>query len=324
MVDSVIETERLILRRMGYDKNGFKLTDKARKKEVLSVFKSWSNPQNYRYNEITWDIDDVDEMFYYDMPTEWGMHYMVVELKETGKIVATCRFGTRYDDETNTVWDFGYNVFRGDDKEFYTLDEVRSVFKNDGLRRDELHQGKGYAKEILNTIMNIARKEGIKKLYAGADIDNFASIKAMIKNGFEFDCVDDDGDPCMEYDLTKSSVDLTSKKIDDRWREYLAIIKEKREELLDVVKENYINQYSNALVYYFLGCVAREHNEIKIEQDLVFLDNTDRELLVHGINKIEARWKKRLLSDSNDERLLRHLGYINRLKDITNKNIQIK
>ena len=324
MVDSVIETERLILRRMGYDKNGLKLTDKARKKEVLSVFKSWSNPQNYRYNEITWDIDDVDEMFDYDMPTEWGMHYMVVELKETGKVVATCRFGIRYDDETNTAWDFGYNVFRGDDKETYTLDEVRSVFKNDGLKKDELYQGKGYAKEILNTIMNVARKEGVKKLYAGADIDNFASIKVMMKNGFEFDCIDEDGDPCMECDLTRPNINLTSQEIDDRWNGYLKVIREKREELLDVVKENYNNQYSNALVYYFLGCVAREYNEIKIEQELMSLNNADMELLINGINKIETRWKKRLLSDSNDERLLRHLSYINRLKDISNRNIQIK
>ena len=324
MVNSVIETERLILRRMGYDKNGRKLDEQVRKDEVLSIFKSWSNPQNYRYNEITWDIEDVNEMFDYKMPTEWDMYYMVAELKETGEIVATCRFGRRYDDDTNSIWDFGYNVFRGDDKEEYSLDEVVSVFEDAGLKRDSLHQGKGYAKEILDTIMKVAKSEGIKTLYSGADIDNFASIKAMIKSGFYFVCIDDDGDPCMEFDLTVPSNALTKEEIDANWNEYLEIIKVKREELVDVVNENYISQYSSALVYHFLTAIAKCHSESEIQKDILTLDKKQKELLLHGVNKIEGRWKKRLINNSNDERLLRHLEYIERLKDITNKHIQVK
>ena len=324
MIGNVIETDRLILRKFVYDKNGKKLSDNNRKEEVLRFFKSWSNPQNYRYNEITWDIDDVNEMFDYKMPTDWGMYYMIAELKDTGEIVATCRFGQYYDDETNTVWDFGYNVFRGDDKESYSLEEIKKAFSNDGLIKDEKYWGKGYANEIINLIMKLAKNEGMKKLRSGADIDNFGSIKAMVKNGFTYSFIDEDGDPCMEYDLSKFGMEILKKKdIDTVWNEYLKIIDKERKKLQDKINDNFLDQYSSALAYYFLSLSAKGEKE-KIILDLGKLSEDETNIMINKTNLLESRWKKRLANDISDERLKRHLEYCKELKQIFKKDFKNK
>ena len=325
MVSNVLETERLILRRFGYDKFGNKLDKQQRKIEVFQIFKSWSNPQNYRYNEITWDIDDVDEMFDYDFPTSWDMYYMIAESKESGEIIATCRFGKYHDDETNLVWDFGYNVFRGDDKESYTLDDVRSVFDENGLVKDEKYWGKGYAKEILNLIMKIAKSEGIHKLYSGADIDNFASIKAMIKNGFIFSTIDEDGDPCMEYDLlNKRQSEMSKEEIDRAWENYLITIAKEKKNILDKVQENYINQYSSALAFYFLRMVSENESNQNIANDIKKLSEFEVRIMLEKVHALEQRWRKRLDSTPGDIRLNRHIGYCSTLEKMYKRDIATK
>ena len=317
MLDNIFETERLIIRRFGYDKQGQKLNLNKRKEEALRIFKSWSNPQNYRYNEITWDFEDVNEMFDYDFPTDWGMYYMIAELKETGEIVATCRFGQYYDDETNSIWDFGYNVLRGDDKESYTLEDVQKVFFDNGLIKDEVYWGKGYANEILGLIMSLARNEGKKKLRSGADIDNFGSIKAMVKKGFTFSCIDEDGDPCMEYDLySYDDKEISKEKIESNWKEYLKIINSKRDEFQDKINENYIDQYSNALTYYFLSKISKGINENDITKDLGKLNEKEFTMVMSKLCSLEERWNKRNAIDPHDERVARHLEYCAILKSI--------
>ena len=51
MVNNVVTTDRLIMRRFGYDREGNLISKEKRLEEVKRIFMSWSNPQNYRYNE---------------------------------------------------------------------------------------------------------------------------------------------------------------------------------------------------------------------------------------------------------------------------------
>ena len=225
-----------------------------RQEDVLQIYKSWSNPQNYRYNEITWDINDVMEMVKYPCPTSWGMFYKVAEIKETGEIVATCRFGTRYDTKPeDMVWDFGYNVFRTDDKEIYTIEDIKTAFKN-GVTRDS-SWGKGYGKAILCAIIEIARKNGVKKLIAGADSRNFGSQKVMMKNGFVFYRTDEDYDVQLCLDLTKPTIIPSPEELAHIWEEHEKLVKAHIEKNNSKINEIDTAHFYDAIFYLLLNRV---------------------------------------------------------------------
>ena len=91
-------------------------------------------------------------------------------------------------------WDFGFNVL---------------------LK----HWFKGYGVEMVNKIIEIAKSCGVNKINGGADIENYGSYKAMVKNGFEFVGYDDDGDYDYVLDLNKPT--KTKEEIDKIWKEHL-------------------------------------------------------------------------------------------------------
>ena len=52
-------------------------------------------------------------------------------------------------------------------------------------------------------MLELARSEGVKSFVGGADMENYGSYKAMIKNGFDFVGYDEDGDYRYISDLSK-------------------------------------------------------------------------------------------------------------------------
>ena len=154
--------------------------------DVHRIFMAWNNPQSYRYNSIDWSEDDIREISEYKFPTEWGMYYMVLENKSRNEIVGTCRFGDyNWESDNTKIWGFGYCVFRGDDKEEYSLDDIRKTYQAGGLTRDNKYQSKGYGQKMLEIILDLAEEKGIEEVRDGADINNDGSLKVMIKNGFK-------------------------------------------------------------------------------------------------------------------------------------------
>ena len=70
---------------------------------------------------------------------------------------------------------------------------------------DEVYWGNGYITEVIATILEVARVNGIHKVVSGADIHNFGSFKAQIKCGMKYDCLDDDNDPEFVIDLDENT-----------------------------------------------------------------------------------------------------------------------
>ena len=129
---------------------------------------SWANPFNARYNAMKDPYASVNELAstpeptfnniedYYD-----SMYFRVAFEKESGKIVGTCRFGKYHSADTDKTWDFGFNVL------------LNSWYK-------------GYGVEMVAAIIEYAKKCGVTEIIGGADIENYGSYKAMVKNGFEY------------------------------------------------------------------------------------------------------------------------------------------
>lgn len=187
----IFESERLILKPFSM------LTDE----EKQIVGKSWSNPFNARYNAMRDAYGSVEELSKQAEPTfknledyDDCMYFRVAFLKSTGELVATCRFGKYHKSSTTDFWDFGFNVL---------------------LK----HWFKGYGVEIANKIIEIAKSRGVNKINGGADIENYGSYKAMVKNGFEFVGYDDDGDYNYVLDLNKPT--KTKEEIAKIWQEHL-------------------------------------------------------------------------------------------------------
>ena len=235
-----IETDRLVLRPFT-------------KKDINRIHMAWSNPQSYRYNSIDWDRDAVVEIEGSELPTDYGMYLLVAELKQDvgvlkkGQIVATCRFGSPgYPENNNDHWGFGYCVFRFDDKQDYTLEDIRQTYKKGGLTKDNLYQGHQFGQEILEAIILEAKKLGVKHIEDGADINNHGSLKVMIKNGFTHKKerdesgnlidVDEDYDFTYTLDLTKPTEKLTPEEISRRWEQHLNLV-EKNNNLYKQQKE---------------------------------------------------------------------------------------
>ena len=191
MMSEIFQSERLIYK-------PFSSLDSIGK-EIIA--KSWDNPFNARYNAMSDARESVEELSniveptfnnlddYYDC-----MYFRVVFDKGTGEIVGTCRFGKYYRSENGECWDFGFNVL---------------------LK----YWGKGYGVEIVNQMIEVARSKGVKTFVGGADMENYASYKAMIRNGFEYVGYDDDGDYRYILDLSKKS--KSKIEIERIWNEHL-------------------------------------------------------------------------------------------------------
>ena len=187
----IFESERLI----------FKPFSELSAEEKKIVGDSWSNPFNARYNTMRDAYASVEELAKQPEPTfnnledyDDCMYFRVAFLKATGELVATCRFGKYYHSKTADYWDFGFNVL---------------------LK----HWFKGLGAEMVKTIIEIAKTHGVNKINGGADIENYGSYKAMVKNGFDYVGYDDDGD--YKYVLDLNEQGKSKQEIDKVWKEHL-------------------------------------------------------------------------------------------------------
>ena len=190
-----IETERLIF-------TSFRDLSEEEKK-VLGD--SWANPFNARFNGMKDPYGSVEKLSKLQDPTfnNLGdyydcMYFRVVRDKATNEIVGNCRYGKYYDSEDNSIWDVGCNMLL---KYWHS----------------------GYGVEVLTKIIELARNSGVKTIIGGADKENFGSYKAMIRSGFMYDCIDEDGDYRYRIDLNKEP--LTSDERNKVWNEHLFMVK---------------------------------------------------------------------------------------------------
>ncbi len=195
MIKEIFESERLL----------FKPFSSLTEQEKETVAKSWSNPFNARYNAMKDAKGSVEELSKSAEPTFQDldnyndcMHFRVAFDKTTGEIIGTCRFGKYHRSKTNNCWDFGFNVLLS---QWY----------------------KGYGVEIIGKMLELARSEGVKTFVGGADMENYGSYKAMIKNGFDFVGYDEDGDYRYIADLSKPA--KTKAEIDEIWANHLEMTK---------------------------------------------------------------------------------------------------
>ena len=179
----------------------FLLLRRFKKEDAPRLFKSWSNPQNYRFNEIPLGVKKledgtvksgvelIEEIAERDFPDIDGQYFFVIE--HNGEIVGNCRFGccknwnSKFSNRDD-VWDFGYNIVRSDDKDSYTLQDINNAFKPNGIISDTKYWGKGYISAVIGFIINKAKEMGITIVTSGADVLNYGSIKPMLKNGMKF------------------------------------------------------------------------------------------------------------------------------------------
>ena len=183
-MEKVFESERLI----------FKPFSELNDTQIKVVGDSWANPFNARYNAMKDPHGSAKETTTWSEPTEWNNYYRVVFLKDSEEIIGTCRFGQYHGSTTDDCWDFGFNV----------------VLK---------HWFKGYGVEILSKIVEVAKTHNVKTIRGGADIENYGSYRAMIKNGFDYVGYDDDGD--YEYILQVNQKQKTKEEIEKNWDNHI-------------------------------------------------------------------------------------------------------
>jgi RimJ/RimL family protein N-acetyltransferase len=233
------------------------------KRDVDRIFQAWNNPQSYRYNSVDWCKRNVESIVDLPWPSDWGMYFMVLEDMATGEILSTCRFGGN-PEETKPVWDFGYCTFRGDDKERYTLVDIREVLEN-GVKTDSKCWGKGYSSMMLDAIIKIAQDEGVYEIISGADGRNLGSQKVMMKNGMTFSEFEDDGDVEFSIKLRGDNGDilpinkLSKDKLDDMWESHMDMVKIKLSDknikkLIECSDEKLIGEY---IMYLLLNILRR-------------------------------------------------------------------
>jgi RimJ/RimL family protein N-acetyltransferase len=224
MVEEIIYTngtrtktgEKLILKRF----------DKIHAKRL---YMAWTNPQSFRYNDIPevnmedeneWDC--VGEIANYGFPSDKGMYFMTIHRinpqTNEEELIGNCRFGKcPYKDykDRNDVWDMGFSIIRDDDKLEYSDEEIIKAFTSESdqktlgitaLYADNTYWKNGYITEVIATILEIARQNGIKKVVSSADIHNLGSLKAHIKCGMKLSEInseykfDNDNNPEVDID----------------------------------------------------------------------------------------------------------------------------
>lgn len=229
MKNIITETKRLV----------FKPFSALTTEEKKIVGDSWANPFNARYNAMRDPYGAVEELSQLSQPTFSNfedyydcMYFRVAFSKETGQIVATCRFGKYHASQNNDVWDFGFNVL------------LKDWFK-------------GYGAEILNAISNAARCHGVKKINGGADIENYGSYKAMVRAGYEYQGYDEDGDYRYVLDLSKEMPN--KEQIDQTWRNHIARTKK------DLGEEKFRNlEYINSKIAEMVKKIQTGEDEKKL------------------------------------------------------------
>lgn len=237
MVEQIIYTDGK------HTKTGERLILKRFTKDVAKrLYMAWTNPQAFRYNDIPeinmndeneWDC--VGDIADYGFPSDFGMYFMSIfrinPTTNTEELIGNCRFGKcpyeMYKDKDD-VWDFGFSIIRDDDKLEYSDEEIKKAFMSEkeqsdtgipALEKDKTYWGQGYITEVIATILEIAKQEGIKKVVSGADIHNLGSCKAQVKCGMKLARFDDDHDPEFEIDIDKNYplIFPTQEEIDKQW-----------------------------------------------------------------------------------------------------------
>lgn len=257
MVEEIIYTngthtktgEKLILKRF----------DKIHAKRL---YMAWTNPQSFRYNDIPkinmedeneWDC--VGEIADYGFPSDEGMYFMTIHRinpqNNQEELIGNCRFGKcTYEDykDRNDVWDMGFSIIRDDDKLEYSDEEIIKAFTSENdqktlginaLYPDKTYWKNGYITEVIATILEIARQNGVKKVVSGADIHNLGSLKAHIKCGMKLSEInseykfDDENDPELEINIDPNTPQTpTQEEINTYWNNiFLKVINEKINEV---------------------------------------------------------------------------------------------
>lgn len=299
-------------------------------KDVHRIFMAWNNPQSYRYNAIDWDENRIWDISKYSHPSECGMYYMVLEDKTIGEIVGTCRFGDyNWESDNADIWGFGYCVFRGDDKESYSVEDIRGTYELDGLVRDTRYQNKGYGQKMLSMILDFAVKKGVKTIRDGADINNDGSLKVMIKNGFTHLMQEDkEGNPTTvdkDFDY-EFSLDLTNgipAMLDGKDREGAY---KKLDEMRDVDNKRYgaekqnldVKHKAKSYLYLILTKIlngTKETNESIILDVYNSLNEDEQALLISVLEDIYNAW-----NENNDEESKRNCKLLTLIKTTLTEN----
>lgn len=118
------------------------------------VYSIWSNPENDKYmsDPIT-SLQEVKDIC--RERTEDMDRLTVVILKETGELIGTCCFGKTSGD---AEWGFGYSISKP-------------------------YWGKGYATEIVQTIIDFGMSLGIMNYASSCAEENVASARVLEKCG---------------------------------------------------------------------------------------------------------------------------------------------
>lgn len=231
MVKEQYETNRLILR-------------KFKNKDVIRIYNSWNNPKNYRYNEIPKGITDVSNIVNFSWPNN-GLYFFVIELKSTHEAIGTCRIGKWYFAKDNEkIWDFGYNIFRSDDKSEYSIEDIKNAFNSDIISKDEKYWGKGYATELLKELIAIAKSESIDELKGDCSILNYGSAKVMINCGMTFDKFD--LAKCSAYFSLNLNQNMSAEETSNNWKSYIEDNKKLVKTNSQLIKDNSKKHYEKA------------------------------------------------------------------------------
>lgn len=175
--------------------------------ELHLIGKSWANPINARYNGMrdpygsAIELSKLEEPTFIDKDNYYDHnYYRAVFIKRndgTGnrEMIGTCRYGN-YE-----VWDFGFNIL---------------------LK----HWFEGFGAQILSHIIECEREAGATRIRGGADIENFGSYKAMVRNGFVMsrnpdEELDSDGD--FEYWLedVQNYTSIAENDVDRNWEYHM-------------------------------------------------------------------------------------------------------
>lgn len=309
------------------------------------VFMAWNNPQSYRYNSIDWEERSIRYIANRPWPSDHGLYFMVLEDVKTHELLATCRFGRYWNSkEEDKVWDFGYSTFRSDDKEEYTIEEVKSAFK-DGIKPDSLCWGKGYSSIMVEEIIKIAQSEGIKQIRSGADGVNLASQKVIMKNGLKFLDMDKDGDVDFYhnfYDENGNFVPLikpTKEQLEPVWEEHKSKIEAKRNRFFMrmIIKKANLDQYARSLFFFLMTKASKidefqlnsTPNEGKIHNLILEIKETyksytrqEKKLVVKILKNYLLRWTKRIGNEEFEQsEVAFNLRCCNMVKEIISKKL---
>ncbi len=127
--------------------------------DANDVYKIWSSAENEKY--MGDPVSSQDEIVSFCIDNKKSDNYSrlaVVTLKDTGEIIGTCCFGPT---KNQKEWGFGYSI-------------------------KQEYWGKGFATEIVKSIIAFGRILGIKDFVSDFAVENIASSKVLEKSGMQF------------------------------------------------------------------------------------------------------------------------------------------